>query len=154
MTVLRSPRPLAAVLLLSAAATLTGCGDGRLKVYPVTGQVLYNGEPLPGVDVAFHPVDPKNDTGYPPHATTDADGKFALTTYLKDDGAPAGDFQVAIAFAVQSSEDGSDQTKRITFQVPAKYHRKDTTDVKVTVTPGSNALDPIKLDGPPRPRRP
>lgn len=146
----RSVRGSAVCLLAAAAGLVAGCGDGRLKVYPVTGQVLYNGEPLKGVDVAFHPTDPKNDTGYPPHATTDDQGNFALTTYLKDDGAPAGEFKVAVAFAVQSSEDGGDQTKRITFQVPQKYHRKDTTDLVVTVKPESNRLDPFKLEGPSR----
>ena len=133
---------------------LAGCGDGKLKVYPVTGQVLYNGEPLKGVDVALHPTDPKNNTGYPPHATTDEDGKFTLTTYLKDDGAPAGEFQVAIAFAVEKvgGDEGSDQSKRLTFQVPYKYQRKETSGITVTLKPESNALEPFKLEGPPMPR--
>src|SRR5262245_17906441 len=132
---------------------IVGCtGDGQLKVYPVTGQVLYNGEPLKGVDVAFHPTDPKNTTSYPPHATTDNDGKFALTTYVKDDGAPAGEFKVAIAFAVQSADDGSDQVKKLPFQVPAKYQRKESTPITVTLKPETNTLEPFKLEGPPRPK--
>lgn len=143
------------MLLLSVALlVLAGCGDGRVKVYPVSGQVLYNGQPLKGVDLAFHPNDPKNDTGYPPHAKTDADGKFTLTTYLKDDGAPAGEFKVAVAVAVETAggDDGADQTKRLTFQVPAQYQRKESTPLAATVKPGSNALDPFKLDGPPLPK--
>lgn len=148
----RPARPYLPCALLAVAALVAGCGDGRLKVYPVTGQVLYNGEPLPGVDVAFHPTDPVNDAGYPPHATTDDQGKFTLTTYLKDDGAPAGEYRVAVAFAVQSSEDGSDQTKRVAFQVPQKYLRKDSSGLTATIQPGSNAPDPLKLDGPPRRR--
>src|SRR5262245_59643767 len=105
------------------ALGLTGCGDGRIKVYPASGQVLYNGEPLKGVDIAFHPLDPKSNTGYPPHATTDENGKFTLTTFLKDDGAPAGEFQVAVAFAVEKvgGDEGSDQSKRLLFQLPMKY---------------------------------
>src|SRR5436305_1727284 len=98
----RAPRPPAALLL--ALAVLAGCSGGRLKTYPVTGQVLYNGQPLKGVDVALHPVDPKYATGYPPHATTDADGRFTLMTFLKNDGAPAGEFRVAVAFAVEAVE--------------------------------------------------
>jgi hypothetical protein len=132
-----------------ALAALVGCSDGRLKIYPVTGQVLYNGQPLKGVDIALHPVDPKNNVGYPPHATTDADGTFALTTYLKADGAPAGEYRVAVAFAVEAVEDGSDQTKRLTAQVPVKYHRGDTSGITVVVKPEPNALDPIRLEGQP-----
>lgn len=138
---------------LCALLALAGCGDGKIKVYPVTGQVLYNGEPLPGVDIAFHPVDAKNDTSYPPHATTDAEGKFVLTTFTKDDGAPAGEFRVAVAFAVEAADEGSDQRKRLPFQVPAKYHKKETSGLSVTIKPETNALEPFKLEGPPRPKR-
>lgn len=148
----RSARPLLVCALALAGGSVAGCGDGRLPVYPVSGQVLYNGEPLPGVDVAFHPTDPGNDTGYPPHATTDAQGRFTLMTYLPDDGAPAGEFRVAVAFAVQSAEDGGDQAKKLPFQVPAKYHRKESSGLTVAVKPGPNTLDPFKLDGPPRRR--
>ena len=148
-----SRRPAAALWLLPLTA-LAGCADGRAKTHPVTGQVLYNGLPLKGVDVAFHPVDPKNNTGYPPHATTDENGKFTLTTYLKDDGAPAGEFQVAIAFAVEKvgGDEGNDQSKRLVFQVPEKYQRKETSGITVALKSESNALEPLKLEGPPMPR--
>jgi hypothetical protein len=139
----------AAVLALLPLVALAGCSGGRLKTYPVTGQILYNGQPLKGVDVAFHPVDPKNDTGYPPHATTDADGKFTLTTFLKNDGAPAGEFRVAVAFAVEAVEEGSDQSKKLTAQVPVKYHKAETSGLTVTVKAEPNVLDPIQLEGPP-----
>jgi hypothetical protein len=131
-----------------------GCNDGRLKIYPATGQVLYNGEPLSGVDVAFHPSDPKNNTSYPPHATTDDDGTFKLTTYLVDDGAPAGEFKVAVAFAVEKvgGDDGSDQSKRLLFQVPAKYQRQETSGLVVSIKAESNTLEPFRLEGPPRPK--
>jgi hypothetical protein len=155
MTIVRLARPRAVLVLATLLPGLWGCnGDGRLKVYPVTGQVLYNGEPLKGVDVAFHPTDPKNNTGYPPHATTDETGKFTLTTYLKDDGAPAGEFQVAIAFAVEKvgGDEGSDQAVKLTFQVPEKYQRKETSGITVTIKPESNTLEPFKLEGPSKPR--
>src|SRR5262245_28938467 len=142
------------VALCALTAALAGCSNGKLKTYPVTGQVLYNGQPLAGVDVAFHPVDAKNNTGYPPHATTDQEGKFLLMTYLKDDGAPVGEYQVAIAFPVETAgEEGSDQTKKLSFQVPAKYHRKETSEITAKVESRTNALEPFRLEGPPRPQR-
>jgi len=146
----RIVRPMAACSFVAIVAA-AGCGDGKLKVYPVTGQVLYNGEPLPGVDIALHPVDPKNDTGYPPHATTDEQGKFSLMTYVKDDGAPSGEFRVAIAYAIEKAgDDGGDQIKKLAFQVPAKYLTKETSGITVTIKSGSNELTPITLEGPPR----
>lgn len=57
-----------------------------MKTYAVTGHVLCNSEPLKGVGIAFHPTNPKNDTGYPTHATTDENGKFTLMTYVAGDG--------------------------------------------------------------------
>lgn len=149
---LTTRRAFAGCLFVFAAA-LAGCGGGRVKVYPVEGSVTYNGEPLAGVDVAFHPADAKNDTSYPPHATTDESGKFKLMTFTKDDGAPAGEFKVAVAFAVQSAEDGADQIKKMAFQVPEKYHRKETTPLKATIKPESNTLPPLPLEGPPLAKR-
>lgn len=141
------------VIPFVAFALFIGCGDGQLKTYKVSGQVLYNGQPLAGVDVAFHPVDAKNNTGYPPHATTDQEGKFLLMTYVKDDGAPVGEYQVAIAFPVETAgEEGSDQTKKLSFQVPAKYHRKETSEITAKVESRTNALEPFRLEGPPRPQ--
>src|SRR5262249_31589999 len=143
------PRPnynhlLVGWVLLAASA---GCGNGRLTTYPVSGQVLYNGQSLKGVDVAFHPADPKNDVGYPPHATTDAEGKFTLMTYVKDDGAPAGEFQVAVAFPIEKAgDDGSDQSRRLAFQVPSKYQRKETSGISVSVKSGTNRLEPFRLE--------
>lgn len=134
---------------------VASCGSpGELKTYPVTGTVLYNGEPLKGVDVAFHASDAKNAVGYPPHATTDAEGKFQMMTYRKDDGCPAGEFKVAFAFAVEvvGGDDGSDQTKKITFQVPVKYHKGETSGIVVTVKPETQTLEPFKLEGPAKPK--
>ena len=141
------------VLLIAVLPVLCGCSDGKLKTYPVSGQVLYNGQPLKKVDLAFHAVDPKNDIGYPPHATTDDEGKFVLAGYMKDDGAPAGEYKVAIAFIPEPNvaDEGSDQSKRMMFQLPEKYLKKET-GIAVTVKPGVNTLEPFKLEGPPMPK--
>ena len=137
--------------LAAVSLALAGCGgDGKLKTYPVSGQVLYNGQPLKGVDVAFHAVDPAHAVAYPPHAKTDAEGKFQLTSYLPDDGGPAGEYRVAVAFAVETAgaDDGADQSKKLPSQVPAKYHRGETSGLTATVKPAATVLEPFKLEGP------
>jgi hypothetical protein len=139
------------VIILFASLCVLGCGsDGKLKVYPVSGVVKYNGNPLKGVDIAFHPKDAKNNSGFPPNGKTDADGKFTLSTYLPNDGAPAGDYDVAIAFSVEvaGDDDGSDQTRKIISQVPVIYHKKETTPFKVTIEPKDNVLQPFEMKGP------
>ena len=100
------------LMLVATLPVLCGCSDGKVKTYPVNGQVLYNGQSLKKVDLAFHAVDPKNDIGYPPHATTDDEGKFVLAGYQKDDGALAGEFKNGIV-VTQAPEEGGDQIKRI-----------------------------------------
>lgn len=137
------------ILTSTCVLTVASCSDGRHKTYPVSGQVLYNGEPLKGVSLAFHPGDPKRDIGYPAHAKTDEQGRFKLTSYVQYDGAPEGDYKVALAFEVEAIEEGGDQSRKLPFQVPVKYHRKETTDINVTVKPGANDLEPIRLNGPP-----
>jgi hypothetical protein len=146
-------RFLVLIAAVGGLVLMTGCSNGKLKCYPVTGQVLYNGEPLKGVDVAFHPVDPKNDTGYPPHATTDENGNFKLMTYFDGDGAPAGEWKVAVAFAVVAADDGADQSKKLVFQVPVEYQKKDTTPLNVSIKPETNTLEPFKLSGKPKPKK-
>ena len=46
-------------LSLSAAglSTLAGCGDGKIRTYPVTGTVLVDGQPADGAMVIFCPVE-------------------------------------------------------------------------------------------------
>ena len=139
------------VLILSSTV-LIGCGgDKKLKVYPVSGQVLYNDEPLRHVLIAFHPVDGKNVVHYPANAETDDEGRFSLTTYLKNDGAPAGEYKVAVAFEPRAVEDGGDQSVKLKFQVPVKYHNAESTDLIAKIDPAPNVLAPFKLTGPPIP---
>ena len=141
------------LILLCSVSVGYGGGDKKLKVYPVSGQLLYNDEPLRRVLVAFHPVDGKNVVPYPAYAETDDEGKFSLTTYIKGDGAPAGDYKVAVAFEPKAVEDGGDQTVKLKFQVPVEYHKAETTDLTAKIDPSPNALAPFKLSGPPMPAK-
>lgn len=73
---------------------LVGCG-GRTgpTVVPVTGTVKVKGQPVEGVQVTFMaPGAPRASTG-----TTDAQGRFRLTTMAVDDGAIPGKNSVSIA---------------------------------------------------------
>lgn len=85
-----------AILILCAPS----CGSNRPPCYPVHGEVFVGqGEkrtPAAGAVVVFHPTVPASDEVPRPTARVGEDGKFALTTYVKGDGAPAGEYAITI----------------------------------------------------------
>jgi hypothetical protein len=86
-----------------ALALLGGCGGpGGPELYPVTGTVLYDGQPVEGAVVSFRGEQAlKLATG-----TTDSQGRFRLTTSKKGDGAVAGRHHVIVSkFVVEGSAD-------------------------------------------------
>jgi glycine/D-amino acid oxidase-like deaminating enzyme len=89
------------VLGLIAAVTLvaTGCDRaGKVPVYPVRGQVFYDGKPAAGVQVYLFPTAAPGIPDIPtnPHGITGPDGRFALGTYSEEDGAADGSYQVVL----------------------------------------------------------
>ncbi len=69
--------------LLLTVCVLTGCGSGRVKV---SGQVLYQGKPLPGGRLTFQTSDPKLNTVA---AEIDEQGNYEATL-------PVGQVKVAV----------------------------------------------------------
>ncbi len=78
----------------------TGCGGAsedqwtkeRPKTIPVAGIVTLNGTPVEGATVNFISMDGKSS----PFGVTDSAGKFRLTTFNPNDGAPLGNYTVTI----------------------------------------------------------
>lgn len=78
--------------LLVCVAGLLGCRPAGLKTVPVSGAVLYRGQPIAGARVTFRcESSPRSAVG-----TTSAEGEFALSTMGAKDGAVAGVHQVTI----------------------------------------------------------
>ena len=137
-------------------ATAGGCGGSTtVSVFPTTGRVLFQGKPLEGVQVTFRPAAPAG-AGTPspvPLAKTDAQGKFRLTTAVGEgglavDGAPAGDYAVALVASGRSdSVDffGKGAPKAVANPIGDRYADAQTSGLKVTVKPGSNELEPFDL---------
>ena len=87
-------RKLVAVLVLGTSV-LTGCGGGadRPAMVPVSGTVNYNGSPVEGATVTFAAgTSARSSSG-----VSDSSGKFKLTTFDSNDGAPVGEYVVTIA---------------------------------------------------------
>ena len=87
------------------------------KLYPVHGQVLYEGKPASGAVVFFHPQGasvPKADNSAGEHVgpsnmpigKVGPDGSFELTTGKSGRGAPPGLYAVTILWTVQAVSGG------------------------------------------------
>lgn len=133
-------RPLTLGNGLLLACLVIGCGgDSSFKpsipVYPAKGKLEYQGKPLAGVTLIFHPVD--ENQKIKPQATTDAEGNFAATTFQTGDGAPEGEF--IITLLVRSGESDSTRedaeaegrTMPAKIKFPAKYQNPNTSSLRI-----------------------
>ncbi|WP_020476042.1 hypothetical protein [Zavarzinella formosa] len=121
---------------------LTGCGDGKPTLYPVSGQINVKGKGAGFAHVVFHP-DQVNDKIPRPYAKTDADGKFTLTTYTTGDGAPAGSYKVTVTWRpVPKSSTEADGPDKLN----GRYADAATSKTSVTVDKKPTVLEPINLD--------
>jgi hypothetical protein len=118
-----------AVLALTAAV---GCGDGRPKRVPVSGQVLIDGKPLTHGYVQFAPGDSRASTG-----GLDADGHFVLTCFEMGDGAVTGKHKVS----VMSQEAIGQET--IKWHAPKKYANANTSGLEEEI---SGPTDAVKIE--------
>ena len=66
------------VMLLSPLLLLFGCDRGGIERITVSGEVTYNGQPVPGGIVIFRPNSTKGNSGPQGHAKI-ANGKYTTT---------------------------------------------------------------------------
>ena len=139
-----------AALLALAVCCLAACSDdGRVKVHPVTGKVLYRGAPAAGAEVVFHSTLPRSEQkGLPiPRGVAGEGGEFQLTSFNPNDGAPAGDYEVTVVWpepppAGSDPEAAGDPIDRLGGQ----FANPTTSGLKATVTAGNNELEPFALE--------
>jgi hypothetical protein len=103
------------VRLALVGVLLPACGKRRKTCYPVRGRVLVNGKPAKDLVVLFNPKEEEAER-LAPNAQTDANGEFQLSTYVEQDGAPAGDYLVTFTWRERSGLlknqfDGPDRLK-------------------------------------------
>jgi hypothetical protein len=125
---------------------------------PVSGKVIYKGQPVEGAVVTFmSEAAPRTATG-----KTDAAGAFKLTTYDTNDGAVAGEHKVSISKAAaggdakpMSPEDyakfmsgsgGKPPQQEVSDAIPAKYASPETSGLTRTVVDGDVNEFTFELD--------
>jgi hypothetical protein len=94
-----------ALLVVLAAFAASGCKQqsARLPVFPASGAVHADGRAAAGVRVVLYPAAETAPRvgALRPQGVTDAAGRFVLSTYVRDDGAPAGDWIVTCTWPDQ-----------------------------------------------------
>ncbi len=116
---------------------LTACSGNKInkkETYPVTGKVTVDGAPAAELKVVLHD-DKGMDTANPTMSMgfTDAEGKFAVSTYDQSDGVPAGDYTLTFEWGqlnVLSMEYGGPD------KLNGKYNDPKTSTIKVKVEAG------------------
>ena len=79
--------------VILACGLLAGCGDSNPAVYPVTGTVSFNGEPLSTGTIVFIP----KSGGASAQGQIGSGGKYTLTTFTDGDGALPGTHTVMVS---------------------------------------------------------
>jgi hypothetical protein len=157
------------LLLVVALLGMTfGCqkGDDRPATYAVTGTVTQGGTPVEGAMVNFSPTG----DGQAASGTTDASGKYSLTTFAAGDGAVPGEYAVTVLKyegGGQATDSGGTDTldeydaeyspeeedkgggdEEPENLLPSKYADPSTSELKATVTqnPADNVFD-FALEG-------
>lgn len=141
-----SSRNTIGVIGLLALAGVGGCSKPTSPwdiTHPTTGQVTFKGAPIADAELSFFPEDKSFPESVRPKAKSSADGKFIAWTYVQGDGVPVGSYKVTVVHNAVSISKGTIVANP--NDLPVKYSRLDTTDLKVQVAVGKNEIPSIDL---------
>lgn len=129
-------RLLSALGLSALAIMLAGCGG---KMGQVTGKVTIDNQPVANATVSFEDtVKHIRSSG-----VTNADGVYTLSTNVKDDGAPVGDYKVAVIQAGAADSSQGEPPR----QFSKDFENISTSGLTFSVKPGKSQFD-IQLPKP------
>lgn len=143
----RARRVIARLIIVPLALmALAGCGgeSWQVRTYPATGRLTVNGQPAEGAVVTLHPLGDKIDQrGSNPWGIVQADGSFVLSTYETGDGAPQGEYGVAVKWPV----DVADMSAAMIDRLGGAYANAERSGWKVAIEQRKNELAPIDIQG-------
>jgi hypothetical protein len=119
----------------------SGSKYGDHPPYPVSGQVLVNGQPAQGAAVVLRHIDDWGEKTIVPIGWTDEEGRFDLSTYAVKDGAPAGEYKVEIAWPAYKKGRNIGPDK-----LGGKFSNPDKSGLTVRVQEKTNVLAPFELN--------
>ena len=131
---------------------LVGCSQEKLPIptQQISGRVLYDNKAAEGVAVYLGPIQAPTIPDIPanPHGVTDKNGRFSISTYGENDGAPKGKYQLMMMWVDESSKLESK---------PERFfgcYDSVNSKIMVDITDGENVIPDIKvpvITGPPEP---
>jgi hypothetical protein len=111
----------------------------------VSGQVTIGGEPAAGADLRFYEIRGRTPGMARPYATTDAEGRFVVSTYGMHDGAPPGEYRVTVSWKGPLDSISPDQRDAMPEQLPARFADPSTSGIQVHIARGENLLETIEI---------
>jgi len=128
---------------LTCAFVLAGCGLAGPTLYPISGIVLHNGQPVPEAEVVL-----TSESGSPKASTsgtavTDHEGRFTIESGTRQDGLPKGRYRIRVAppnwRMPMPNEDHEPAPPDPTDNTPAgvipfDYRTEDTTPLRLDLT--------------------
>jgi hypothetical protein len=137
---IRGPMGACFVLL---ALVIAGCSKpGWLETYPVKGVVRVDGKPAKDAMITFHPREQTGERPYIPTGKTNENGEFTLSTFVADDGAPAGEYDVTITWPVRYNPIS---TLWEGDKLKGRYEKKQNSPFHVTIEKKPQELPPFEL---------
>ncbi len=113
----------------------------RKPAHPVRGKVLFDGAPAAKAQLVFWRLDTDKKTEKHVRladAFVEADGSYAMSTYIANDGVPEGDYKVTITLRNPYFEPSGKLGKNL---LPEKYAASATTELSAKVKTGNNEID-------------
>ena len=139
-----TPRGVVVALVVFSLA-FTSCGGKKPKpLYPTSGKLLINGQPVGNVTVFLTVENPADAEETRSFATTELDGTFKLTTRALNDGAPAGDYVVTLIYEPLDSPLMRQKGKPPSFDKKYSDPKTSPLRAKITAQP-QNTLDPFDV---------
>lgn len=152
ISLLRGIKMKRTIVLLVLLILLPGCGKEKIEIstHKVSGRVLYNNEAAEGVSVYLGPIEAPGVPDIPsnPHGITDKQGRFTISTYSEDDGAPIGKYQLMMIWVDYGSKRESNTDRFFGW-----YDAANST-IMVRILAGENKIPDIKVPVITRPPEP
>jgi len=150
--------PAGLALALAAIAFAPGCSgkdrwqQGRPPLVPASGILTHDGQPLAGANIVFHP---RSGT-HTAFATSDAEGRFQLTTFDPADGAVAGDYDVTVTHLVIENDANPRDPEHLPplhhaeySLIPEHYYNREKSGLTATVPADGTEKLELALSGKP-----
>jgi len=139
-------------LLPIVLSVMCGCGGESFKIYPVSGSITFEGEPMAGGgSIAFIPIGESSDKrGKAPGGSIDDSGNYILSTNAENDGSMVGEYRVVIVQETveepEATPDGTapaESTSALPEKliIPAIYADFNASPLKATVEAKTNEIN-------------